>query len=149
MTKKRKLTAKQELFVKEYLKDLNATQAAIRAGYSEKSARNIASEHLTKLHISDAIQEALEDRNKKLDVDAAWVLKQAIKLHKRCMQEEQALDEEGNPIGEFTFEHTGAAKSLDMIGKHVDVKAWDNTKNLSGSITLNRHKYLDGRKPDS
>lgn len=48
-----KLTDKQELFAREYLKDLNATQAAIRAGYSEKTARATGSENLSKPDIAD------------------------------------------------------------------------------------------------
>ena len=51
-----KLTAKQKRFCDEYLKDLNATQAAIRAGYSEKNARNIASENLAKPNIQEYLQ---------------------------------------------------------------------------------------------
>ena len=49
------LTAKQELFVSEYMKDLNATQASIRAGYSQHTARAIGAENLTKPAIADAI----------------------------------------------------------------------------------------------
>ncbi len=52
-----KLTDKQELFAREYLKDLNATQAAIRAGYSEKTARATGSENLSKPDIADRIAE--------------------------------------------------------------------------------------------
>ena len=54
------MTDKQRRFVDEYLIDLNATQAAIRAGYSEKTARYIGYENLTKPHISNAIQERME-----------------------------------------------------------------------------------------
>lgn len=54
------MTDKQKRFVDEYLIDLNATQAAIRAGYSEKTARYIGYENLTKPHISNAIQERME-----------------------------------------------------------------------------------------
>jgi phage terminase small subunit len=53
-----KLTPKQEAFVREYLVDLNGTQAAIRAGYSEKSAPVIASQNLRKLNVLRAIEEA-------------------------------------------------------------------------------------------
>lgn len=52
------LTAKQSRFVEEYLKDMNATQAAIRSGYSEKTARSIGQENLTKPAIAAAIQKA-------------------------------------------------------------------------------------------
>ena len=51
-----KLNQKQTLFCDEYLIDLNATQAAIRAGYSEKTARFIGAENLTKPNIAEYIQ---------------------------------------------------------------------------------------------
>ena len=55
------LTAKQNKFISEYLIDLNATQAAIRAGYSKNSARMVGYENLTKPYIQDVIQAALAD----------------------------------------------------------------------------------------
>lgn len=53
---------RQKRFVDEYLVDFNATQAAIRAGYSQKSARSIGSENLTKPDISEAISQAISER---------------------------------------------------------------------------------------
>lgn len=63
-----KLTAKQERFVEEYLIDLNATQAAIRAGYSQKTARVTASKLLTKANIQAAIAERQKEIRKRNDV---------------------------------------------------------------------------------
>ena len=54
------MNAKQEMFVNEYLIDYNATQAAIRAGYSERTARSIGQQLLTKLDIKKAIKEQRE-----------------------------------------------------------------------------------------
>lgn len=73
--KKPKLTAKQEMFCLEYLKDLNATQAAIRAGYKENTARAIGCENLTKPNISDRIIELNKDRIEEVKIDANFVLK--------------------------------------------------------------------------
>ena len=70
-----KLTAKQEMFCKEYLIDLNATQAAIRAGYSEKTAKEIGCENLTKPNIAVFIQELMANREQRVETDADWVLK--------------------------------------------------------------------------
>ncbi len=56
------LTARQQRFVDEYLVDLNATQAAIRAGYSPKTARSVGSENLTKPDIKAAIAKGREER---------------------------------------------------------------------------------------
>ena len=64
------MTTKQELFIVEYLKDFNATQAAIRAGYSENTAYSIGQENLNKPEIKEAIEnkinEVLGDKNKYL-----------------------------------------------------------------------------------
>lgn len=69
------MTAKQQLFVKEYLVDLNGTQAAIRAGYSENSAQAIATENLSKPLISEAIQSGMDKRSEKTKINAEYVLK--------------------------------------------------------------------------
>lgn len=69
------LTAKQQRFCDEYLIDLNATQAAIRAGYSEKNARNIASENLAKPNIREYIDNRLAEKEKALIADQNEVLK--------------------------------------------------------------------------
>lgn len=68
------LTAKQKFFVKEYLIDLNATQAAIRAGYSAKTANEIGAQNLAKLSIQAAIQKALDKRAAKVEASAELVL---------------------------------------------------------------------------
>ncbi|MDB4871954.1 MAG: terminase small subunit [Gemmatimonadales bacterium] len=62
------LTPKESRFGEEYLVDLNATQAAIRAGYSEKTARQIGYENLTKPHIIDAIARAMQARSERTRV---------------------------------------------------------------------------------
>jgi phage terminase small subunit len=69
------LTAKQAAFIREYLVDLNATQAAIRAGYSEKTARFIAAENLTKPNIADAISEAQKQRSERIEWTAEEILR--------------------------------------------------------------------------
>ena len=62
------LTAKQQRFIKEYLLDLNATQAAIRAGYSKKTAQEQGSRLLSNVMVSSAIQEAQQEALKRLDM---------------------------------------------------------------------------------
>ncbi|MFQ9316798.1 terminase small subunit [Dysgonomonas mossii] len=81
------LTDKQEMFCKEYIIDFNATQAAIRSGYSDKTSGQIGEQNLKKLEIQNRIKELIEERNNRVQVDADYVLKQAVKLHERCMQE--------------------------------------------------------------
>ena len=74
------LSAKQSIFVEEYLVDLNATQAAIRAGYSEDTAQQIGSENLSKPVIQGAIQVAMNERSKRIEITADNVLKELGKL---------------------------------------------------------------------
>ncbi|MFR7481144.1 MAG: terminase small subunit [Roseburia sp.] len=70
-----KLTAKQKRFCDEYLIDLNATQAAIRAGYSKKTARAIANENLTKPAIKEYINQRMEEKEKELIAEQDEVMK--------------------------------------------------------------------------
>nr|DAN88911.1 MAG TPA: Terminase small subunit [Caudoviricetes sp.] len=70
-----KLTAKQQRFCDEYLIDLNATQAAIRAGYSKKTARVIGQENLLKPAVKEYIQQRMDEKEKELIADQNEVLK--------------------------------------------------------------------------
>lgn len=69
------LTAKQQRFCDEYLIDLNATQAAIRAGYSKKTARQIATDNLSKVYIKEYIEARMAEKEAKLIADQDEVLK--------------------------------------------------------------------------
>ena len=75
-----KLTEKQKRFVNEYLVDLNATQAAIRAGYSEKSASRQAVELLNKTHVAKAVQKAMSKREERTQVTQDMVVNQLAKF---------------------------------------------------------------------
>ena len=74
------LTDKEQRFVDEYLIDLNATQAARRAGYSGKTARSIGSELLTKPRIAEAIAEAKRFRSERTRIDQDRVLREYARL---------------------------------------------------------------------
>ena len=127
------LTAKQQLFVSEYLKDLNASQAARRAGYSSKVAAEIGYENLKKPHIAAAIQEAFTQRIERTKIDADYVLRQAVKVHERCMQAVPVLDKKGCPTGEYRFDAAGACRALELIGKHVDIQAFKEQHEHTGA----------------
>ena len=73
---KKKLTDKQEMFCKEYMKDLNATQAAIRAGYSKDTAKTIAGQNLSKLIIQERLSELKKSRSEKVEISAEMVVKE-------------------------------------------------------------------------
>lgn len=70
-----KLSPKQEQFCREYLIDLNATQAAIRAGYSEKTANPAAARLLSKVSVQNRLSELLTQRSTRTEIDADYVLK--------------------------------------------------------------------------
>ncbi len=131
-----KLTDKQKIFCEEYLIDLNATQSAIRAGYSEKTAKQIGTENLAKPALAEYIAELKAKRSESTAINAAWVLRQAVKVHERCMQAEAIIDKEGGATGEYKFEHSGANKALEIIGKHVDVQAFTDNLKVGGEIVV-------------
>ena len=90
------LTPKQSLFVREYLVDLNATQAAIRAGYSEKTAGVIGQENLNKPYIKEAIQEAMDKRANKVEITADRVLEEIARL--AFFDPRKFFNPDGSPI---------------------------------------------------
>jgi phage terminase small subunit len=77
---KTKLTPRERCFVDEYLVDLNGTRAAVRAGYTEASARTTASELLTKPDISAAVSKALEQRSRRTKLRADKVIRELERL---------------------------------------------------------------------
>ncbi len=111
-----KLTPKQQRFVEEYLVDLNATQAAIRAGYSKKTAGPIAAENLSKPIIQTAIQKAKAERSKRTSIDQNYVLENLKKLVERCMREDD-------------FNPAGANSALDKLARHVGFYEADHKQN--------------------
>ncbi|QPW26486.1 terminase small subunit [Edwardsiella ictaluri] len=145
----KQLTPKQELFCREYLKDLNATQAAIRAGYSEKTARSVGCENLTKPDISDRISELKADRNEQVSIDAAYVLRRLTEIDQMDVADILLANGEVKPIHEWpkvwrttlsgidVTEMAGDSagllkkikwpdkvKNLELLGKHVTVQAF-------------------------
>ena len=125
----KKLTAKQELFVREYLVDLNATQAAIRAGYSEKTAKQQGTENLSKPVLQQAIQAAMDKRAERIEVGQDYVLKTIVDTVERCKQAKPVLDKKGEPVlvetaeGEivpaYAFDSGAVLKGAELIGKHL------------------------------
>lgn len=113
------LTDKQQRFVEEYLIDLNATQAAIRAGYSAKTANEQGARLLVNVSVAEAIEAAQAARSERVELTQDWVLDRLREVTERCMQHEAVLDHEGNPTGEYKFNASGANKAIELIGKHL------------------------------
>ena len=124
-----KLTDKQIKFCEEYLVDLNATQAAIRAGYSERSARQIASDMLTKHDIQDYIAERQAALTEKTLITTEWVVKRLKEISDRCMQSEPVMIRTENGMiesGEYKFDSSGANKATELLGRHIGIFEKDN-----------------------
>lgn len=132
------LTQKQQMFVKEYLIDLNATQAAIRAGYSEKTSYSIGDENLKKPEIAAAIQEAMDKRAKKVEVNAEYVLTTIVETIERCKQEiepiYEGIGENRMFTGEFKFDSGAVLKGAELLGKHL--KLFTDKTEVEGSFNL-------------
>lgn len=168
----KKLTDKQERFIKEYLKDLNATQAAIRAGYAEARAQQTGSDILKLPHIQIAIEQAQSKRNERLDVDADYVLNRLVEIDQ--MDALDILNDklEIKPISEWPkvwrqsisatdvstivdsandtetimkkVKWPDKVRNLELLGKHVNVKAWD--KEQSTTINVNISELDEAKK---
>ena len=126
------LTDKQKVFCQEYLIDLNATQSAIRAGYSEKTARSQAQRLLTKVDIQAEIQNGMNKRSKKIEITADYVLGNLKEIGERCMQrvpvmirdldgwiQKTEVNNKGEEVGVWEFQAMGAIKSNELLGKHI------------------------------
>ncbi|KZQ10108.1 terminase small subunit [Enterobacter roggenkampii] len=145
-----KLTDKQELFAREFIVDLNATQAAIRAGYSEKSSRNQGARMMANDDILDRIAELKAERNEQVGVDAAYVLRRLTEIDQMDVLDILLANGELKPIKDWpkvwrttlsgmdVVEMASAdsaallkkikwpdkVKNLELLGKHVDVQAF-------------------------
>ena len=125
----KELSPKQSRFVDEYLKDLNATQAAIRAGYSKKTAHRIGAENMQKPAIVDAIQERMDRRAERTEITADYVLHGIAKNIARCEQGSPVLDRNGEPVmtetpdgqiaAAWRYDPTNALKGYELLGKHL------------------------------
>ena len=131
------LNEKQKQFCEEYIIDLNGTQAAIRAGYSAKTANEQAAQLLAKLSIQEYICELKNKRSERVKYSQDELMRDILEVKNRCMQANPVLDKEGNETGIWKFDSNGANKALDMLAKHVGFYETDN-KQKSFNISVNR-----------
>ena len=111
------LTPKQARFVEEYLLDLNATAAAKRAGYSERTAYAQGQRLLKHVEIAVAIQKAQEARSERTKINQDWVIERLVGVYEASMEARPVCDKNGEEKG-FTFNPTAANRALELIGKH-------------------------------
>lgn len=100
------MTPKQQRFVEEYLVDLNATEAAKRTGYSEKTAYAQGQRLLKKAEISAAVEEGRQAMAERAHISQDWVLDQLKQVYDRSMDPD-------------AFSPSAANKSLELLGKHL------------------------------
>lgn len=106
------LTLKQRRFVEEYPVDFNATAACVRAGYSPASAKDSGYENLRKQPIVDAITAVMAARSQATTVNRSWVMAQLVDVHNTAKPKEAASHQ------------AIRLRALELIGKHVDVRAF-------------------------
>ncbi|HBO5585589.1 TPA: terminase small subunit [Pseudomonas aeruginosa] len=143
------LTNKQRRFVEEYLVDLNATQAAIRAGYSERRASEIGSQSLRKPEVAAAIQEAMQARASRTEIDADYVLRRMVEIDQMDVLDILSDSMELKPVSQWPrvwrqylsgfdlaemFEGRGDDRAI--VGVLKKIKWPDKVKNLE---LLGRH----------
>jgi phage terminase small subunit len=138
------LNARQQLFVAHYLKHKNATEAAKAAGYSAKSAYSTSSRMLENAEIKAAIQEKVQNLVDKLGIGPEYVLNSLKEVAERCKQgipveEFDPVSKQMVKTGEWKFEHQGANKALELIGKFQ--KMW--TDKTEHSLDPNIASVLD------
>jgi len=129
-----RLTDKQQRFVAEYLIDLNATQAAIRAGYSAKTAEWIGPQLLGKSHVSAAIAKRMEDRSKRTEITQDRVLTDIELIKQDAMR--KAYDKNGN---EAMINHTSALKACELQGRHLQM--WNDKVALTIETTTDEELH--------
>lgn len=140
-----RLPDRRKRFVDEYVIDCNGTQAAIRAGYSAKTACSQAEQLFRNIDVKTAVDEKLAAKRQKTDVTAEWVVDKAKKIIERCMQAEPVYDSEGNPTGEYRFDATGANGSLKILAKYLGMEKTTLTVENTGlGIVL----HLTGKRAE-
>ena len=119
--KEKKLTPKQKAFAREYLKEGNGTQAAINAGYSENSARVIASQNLTKLNIKEEVEAKQEKLAEKAQVSAEFLINNFLEILNFNKQVEEFTQGDGENVRvkKKMIDAQAALKASELLGKHL------------------------------
>ncbi len=147
----RELTEKQENFVREYLVDMNASAAALRAGYSKYTSNKCGSRLLAEPLVRAAVDKAISDQSKRTEVTADYVITSLKTVADRCMQGEPVMvyDHEEKamvPSGEWEFDSSGANRALELLGKHLQIFTEKLEVNHSGKIESITRTIVSAKK---
>lgn len=141
------LTPKQEVFCKEYLVDFNGKQAAIRAGYSKKTAEVQASRLLSNAKVADFVAVQAKKRSEKVEITIDYVLTTIKNTIERCAQAEPVYDRNGAATGEYQFDSGAVLKGSELLGKYlklftdkVDISNPDGTLKPAAPVYKIVHK---------
>lgn len=142
-----KLNGLQERFCREYVVDYNGTQAAIRAGYSEKTARSQASRLLTNDNILSRIRAIQIEELKKMSITPESVILKFLEIYDRCMQAKPVMKwdptkHEYVESGTYTFDAKGAIGALTKIGEYLAMFKNNVNANLQGELTARKIEDL-------
>lgn len=121
-----KLTPKQERFCREYIIDFNATQAAIRAGYSKKTANQIGPANLVKLGIQETIAVLVKELQEKTGITAEQVVEELTKIAFATVKKGGMV----NTKNKLT--------ALDSLGKHLGIFKKDNKQSEGIVVVIDR-----------
>lgn len=125
-----KLTEKQKRFCEEYLIDFNATQAALRAGYSQKTAYSIGDENLRKPEIQSEIQTLIQKRSERTGISADTVITELAKI----------------AFSDTEITGREKIKALELLGKHLGL--FDNCKADESKVLEKLDEVLGGIKSE-
>lgn len=171
--RKKGLNDKQRRFAQEYLKDLNGTQAAIRAGYSKRTAYAQANDLLRKPEIKAYLQSKADERSQRVGVDADYVLQRTVEIDRLDVAD--IVNNAGNvlPVNEWPkawrtsisgidlqevtaggeeaaitiirkIKMPDKVKNIEMMGRHVTIQAWKDRTEMD--LTDKAAALIDARK---
>lgn len=127
------LKPRERAFVHEYLHDLNGTKAAIRVGYSEKTAASQASRLLRKPNVQAYRDALLQEQFDAIGVTKHSIASEVWSIYQKCCQKEpvmewDSINREWVPSGEWAFNVKGALKALDMLRQMLPEMKNDRTE---------------------
>ena len=133
-----KLTLKQKKFADEYIISGNATESAIKAGYSKKTANRIGSENLSKLDIQNYIEERLKEIESEKIADQQEVLKYLSAVMRGEMTEQtlKSVGESGQVITEIDVGAKDRIKAAELLGKRYRLWTDKSEVEVTGAVVF-------------